>query len=803
MEIKNPFESRTFTQGLEKLASSWTPKVADYKLPEDPAQWNASIQDAIQSQLPSVVEVSSNPHIVYKNHDWGAKCALGSISLAVGETLLVFPVIIRYGQLAPFDVVYVHNTDKWMQASEQNMRKFEAANRNSVFGAVTTKNIKGDNEYEDRWEYLKAPRGFSYKGARLHFLGKRKTATYPVEGLSEVMDYMRENPGRIYYTSKQAQRLFKMAYDRVKTMVDEFSDHPVLGEKVASIQFNEPEPGPLAMKVAEDWEMVSGIPEFAPQIPKDTQNAVREYLEEVDEDIDTDSFKRAAFEFFDGIYIKKVGLNDYIAKLGRRGFDGVFTIRGDVDKFSSYITGGDRKAAEKVLDAVDEARELMEAGDTVDSTKGPIEVLGDAAVVNDIDRVTSFGVYDVFTENGERESGYVMPVIDWTGEETPWFLFRSDNVWALESNINGKISPKACSLPSTTLTPESIGAFVYDKGGRGIVFPPIKIKHVTLSSGKTVVRGVDLGTREGVNIILSGDVPSLMPITHKIAPNDFLAGHINVYMPSAVRFVPLPHTTTKIAAAEEAARRIDAKFASSGDATMRVRKNGNAFYLTNNIKLAQYPPVIARIMKDAELQRYTESDALSAKEAEFVMTMGGAIMPAEVIELSKEGSTDVPVVAPDVLEAKLAGAAFNNAMGMQSRLKVAAKDLRPSMRSVLDVVTMAPGIKKHADEILTGVLSGAPWVGENLSRIKGASIDDKPSLDDLFELGFLDDQSLTYYTDRLQDVEEMEDFLCKILIATRIAGLGMEEDSAQNALYGISDLKNVLERLSFRINRTD
>lgn len=797
MEYKNPFEISGFDIGLEKLAAGYVVKEADYRLPEDPAQWNASIQDALQNQLPGVFDVGGNPHIVYKNTDWGEKCALGSVSMAVGDELLIFPVVIRYGHLAPFDMVYIHGTDKWIHTSEENMRSFESANRNSVLGEVTTNRIVGDNEYEDRWEYLKAPRGFSYRGARLNLIGD-KLSSYPIKELASTMEYMREHPDRILHTSKQAQRLFKIAHARTVAIMEEFSSDPKIGSMLEIPTDEQASNFKLAMSE------LGAPPEFAPQIPKPAQEAIEEQAEEKEEDLNSGAFEKAAHLFFDVAYIKKAGLNHYTAKFGRRGFDGVFSVSGDIDKIAQYVAMGDRKEAEKILDAVDEAKELFAVDETVSGSKGPIEDLGNRALVEDIDRIHAFGVYTVLTETGDQAVGYVIPIVDWDGKQTPFKLFRNDELWGVESDIHGKVSSKVVSMPNGVLKPGRIGAFVFDEGGRGMAFPPIEIKSVILSNGSTVIRGIDQGSHEQVNIVMSNKVPQLMPMTQKMAPNDFIIGHKNVFMPTGVKFVPLPEVVTKIASKEEAASIIDMKIATAVDKSVYIDKYDNGFRVRIAHELMPYPRAISKLMKEASIERYDGMRTLSAKEAEFALASGGAMMPDLAVSALKEGSNssyNVPALNTETLECKIAAAQLANCLELPSRMKAAALELRPSVIDVLNVVTIAPTLKKHAEALIGDIFDTS--VLPKTASVKGAKFDERPSLDDMFELGFMDDQSMIYYTDKIQDLEELEDLLCKILITTRIASLGVEEDSAQNALYGVSELKNALKRLSFRVNRTD
>jgi len=443
--IPNPFDRLGFSSTMDKIASMI--KAGDYKLPDDPAQWNAAIQDAIESQHPEVIKAGSNPHIVYKHKDWGSGCALGSLSVAVGRSLIVFPIVIRYGGLATFDMVYDHERDLWIHASEENMRAYTSGDQ-GLLGKVTTKQITGDNEYDDRWEYLRAPRG-SHKGASFIFTTKEAMASCPVEPLEDLIKYASQKSDRLYYAPKRV--LDKLAQAHSATVIKNnyentgsysYDDNKPF-EKEDGQSFEEPsrtEDELGCIKTA--FDIVQTV--IDDRLPKPSEEATEVQVEEIDEDLNNEAFKCAAYDFFDMLHIKKAGLGVYDMTLGRRGFDGSYTIQGDINKVASVICGsGDEeslKLAAKILDSVDEADGLLLDAASDDVEGRHTEILGDKNVIDNAKRITRFGVYDVFTEEGQRQTGHVLPVFDWTGEQSQAFLFVSECDWALQSNINGTAS---------------------------------------------------------------------------------------------------------------------------------------------------------------------------------------------------------------------------------------------------------------------------------------------------------------------------------------------------------------------------
>lgn len=820
MEILNPFSELSHSISLEKAASMI--KAGDYRLPEDPSQWNAAIQDSIESQHPNIVRMGSNPHIVYKNKDWGEGCAMGSISISVGKTLIVFPIIIRYGNLSPFDIAYVHNGDKWIHTSEENMREFESDN-DSLFGEVTDKKMTGDNEYDDRWEYLAAPKGYDFKGGSRVFKGASSVrALCPIEPLDVTMKYAASHKGRVCHTSKEARRFFKVAAERVEialdSLINSYDDEKPLDD-IAKQPFEkvEHEEGTLKttedmpIKVASAYDDEENVPSiFAGQIPSESYDPLRvRYEEETNYAIDDPAFKTGAMKFFNLLHIKKAGLGQYEMNMGRRGYDGAFRVTGDIDKVASTIFSGDIKAASKVLDAVDDAEGVVVDSSIEDSNIGHIETLKDMQIVDDANRITRYGIYNVFTEAGEKETGHVLPVFDWSGEQTTMFLFISELNWALQSNINGTISGRQSKLPNGVLRPERRGSLVFDEKGKGIAFPPIEIKSVVLKKGGTVIRGTDLGSMKGVNLVMTKDVPGVMQFSESNDPDSWLPGHVNAYIPLGAKFVPLPKEITKIATAERAERALGAKFASLSDSDVVLVKTADKYTVEFSDDLCSYPEGISLMMKEATKVSYSGDRALNRKEAEFALKLGGTIMVDDVLTVAKEGSrTLAPAISgtgsANMRDSMIEAANINHYVSLPSRYKTAAKELRLDIEPILDVITLAPMLGKYARVVLNDVFDTAPpRLSQKIGSFKGAEYEDKPTLDDLFELGFLNDKSLRYYAEKIKDIEDLEDLLCKVLLTTRISAFGMEEDSAQNALYGVSELKNVLAKINFKLHRAE
>jgi len=344
--------------------------------------------------------------------------------------------------------------------------------------------------------------------------------------------------------------------------------------------------------------------------------------------------------------------------------------------------------------------------------------------------------------------------------------------------------------------------------------PPIEIKSVLSKKTGMVIRGTDLGNMQPLNLVITDKTPGVTVFSEHNDPEAWIAGHINAYLPVGAKFVPLPETITKIAEKEHVDKILDAKLATVMENNIPMRKEGGAYYVSNAGDLYQYPEEISAAMKEASFTSYTGKTPLTEKEARFALRIQGSLLEEDALGTIKEGqSVLVPAkYSRDVTgmpEALMKGAELKNLRELPQRYKEAARDLRLNIETVMDVITVAPHLKKFAEEILPSVLDKSDIysipvdIQKKTARFKGADYEDKPTLDDMFELGFLNDKNLKYFIEKEQDLEELEDFLCKVLMTTRIAGFGMEEESAQNALYGVSELGNVLKRINFKVHGSD
>jgi hypothetical protein len=81
-------------------------------LGDNATTWPQDIINEFNDEHPFFSKNGSNPNLNFTNKEWVSGCSIGSITLAVKERLLVFPVVVRNKELAPFDI-YFDQSDRF------------------------------------------------------------------------------------------------------------------------------------------------------------------------------------------------------------------------------------------------------------------------------------------------------------------------------------------------------------------------------------------------------------------------------------------------------------------------------------------------------------------------------------------------------------------------------------------------------------------------------------------------------------------------------------------------------------------
>jgi len=96
-------------------------KFGSLDLGKDHTTWYGKIQSYFEASHSPVIKAGGKPHIQFTYKDLAKGMAVGSITVAVHGHILVFPVVIRGGQLEDFDVYYDQADRRWKYSSEENL----------------------------------------------------------------------------------------------------------------------------------------------------------------------------------------------------------------------------------------------------------------------------------------------------------------------------------------------------------------------------------------------------------------------------------------------------------------------------------------------------------------------------------------------------------------------------------------------------------------------------------------------------------------------------------------------------------
>ena len=850
--IENPFEKIGVEIPMAYLEAMI--KKADLSLGSDRNGWNDEVISAFETQHPEIISAGGRPHLSHSFKDWAEGCDIGVITVTLKTGVLMFPVIIRYEKLAPFDMCYSHDEDSWKYATPDTLKNYSMTS-SPFLGVSDAEHDEIELDDDDRWLGLTS--------TTLIDAGYVNTAS-----LKRAFD-------------KRAQAVIDLAAEK-RAYVVHGSDF--LREQLEKLAASlEQEEEPKCIKLA------------FPKIP----------------DID--------YSTFDTVFIKKAALNEYDVRMGHQGYLPIFRMKLSSPQLRHVLKKMNYKEAEKILDAIDTT---PESGALLSSGNDP-DVLDPANYMQGktLHQYGTFHVTDV--ESGKTETGIVYPVIDWSGEDTKRIVFLGEDVWALQKNMHGHIATTPKSPPKGRISPGNTGIFINVEDGIGFSTPPIEVQSVLSNKRGVRIKGIDLGSKRRVNLIVTSQQAVIMPFSAEVDPENFVPGADNVYLPSVLTFVPLPSKTTKIAA--DLAEDIDCamlKLAENygGPAVKYMHSKG-----TDTFAMAPDPRMWNRF-PDGMNKVAMESDMITTEGEEELRFRGGmttmetafyskiACVPhAEtVISMVREnpvsGWRRMPSLGSS--QVKLASSIIQSDL-RDKLIKAHAKKIDKIASTINSILTPAhlfhiaasyEHLQKYAAELLpqfiehtageipgvpdgtgprgmgagpgkgtqsglglimeklrkgetltakeqeiydshnssdknAGVVRGVPdgtgpggagrqagrglgpckdiedkeigapdpdataALGDNQSVEKKAGMDSiqdgKSSLNTLFNLGLLSPKNIDYLKNKSDFLDDAEDFFCKLLMTTRLAGLDVEEDALIASLEAITQSRELIESLGF------
>lgn len=280
-------------------------KKANVTMGSDRNNWNDEIVSAFETQHPEIISAGGRPHLSHSYKDWSEGCGVGAITVTLKTGVLMFPVIIRYSKLAPFDMCYSHDEDAWKYATPDTLKRYSMSS-SPFLGVSDAHHDEVELDEDDRWMGLTS--------STLIDAGYVNTASLKracAERSQAIVDLG---------ISKRAYVIHGSEFLKGKL------------KKLAE-SLNAKETDAKCIKLA------------FPEIP----------------DLD--------YSVFDTIFIKKASINEYDVRMGHQGYLPVFRMKLSTPQLRYVLKSMNYKEAEKILDAIDttpESGALLSSGQNPD-----------------------------------------------------------------------------------------------------------------------------------------------------------------------------------------------------------------------------------------------------------------------------------------------------------------------------------------------------------------------------------------------------------------------------------------------------
>ena len=468
--------------------------------------------------------------------------------------------------------------------------------------------------------------------------------------------------------------------------------------------------------------------------------------------------------------VRKSDLNRYVVKLACKGCNGYIETEVSSSQLRK-LAQPFSKDAQKLMDEVD-----AHPADTVLMDRS---ILEPAAIpthpTNKPGMIHSYGVYRVLREDGGEETGVVFPMVNWNFSATDKFLFLGPQSWSIQREMAGHPSSEIRVTPNGELSSDVEGCFTYDKNGRALATPPIKILSVVTTQDGTSMKVMDINDMKILHLIL---VPGLKAII-EIDPDDhadvYEPGILNLYIPAEMKFTPLPPCRTKIIPDPMSVIKISSDMSymrSNPYCAILTRDDISAEYVLDRsgYPFEEYPE---RLQKMAGFRPYPKSiEHLGQADAGLALLAMGLQDPVPMLK-----------------EATETGSAM---IGLPSLDEHASVIKMKAEKELSNMIKMAKPIFNEMYNSINDNLDR-----NNILKI-AASVDDEVALDKLFNLSFFGKDTISYFASRIDILNDAEELLVKLLLASRLARVGVEEASIKQALEGLSDIQEGFKGLALK-----
>jgi hypothetical protein len=469
---------------------------------------------------------------------------------------------------------------------------------------------------------------------------------------------------------------------------------------------------------------------------------------------------------FDVVLIRQNDLDSYNVKLAHAGCGGYLNYNLSFKETKGLVSKFIEKDAEKIMESVDAnpgRGVLIETAPDADVSDPIYEQPGAARMA---------GSYNVVTENGYRTIGIVYPVISWDFEATPNKLFMNAEFWALQPTIAGTPASTAFIAPIGSLKDGSQGVFVYRKNGKAFSTPPIELEEVTMGEDGVSVKAYDLMTQQQLNFLIVKDIRAIMKIDPEKHPSAFDASRLNLYLPQDMEYIELPATATHIIQDPGFVLKLSAFLADQkeGEKVKVIRDSVDHFVVdTGKYDYVEYPE---RITKSSNYVPWDRIENCDRTIASFRLATLGAGSIEKISKVLSDESTYSSLILP--FATKLA-----HNFVREHRVENMTKEAGASWEKIYDTT-----VSGKIDPL-------------DILKI-AAQISDNTTLDGLLSLNFLNKDTIEYFVSHSEMLNDLEEFLSKLLLAERVSSFGVDEDSILRTLKGLSEIQEGFKGLAGR-----
>lgn len=505
-----------------------------------------------------------------------------------------------------------------------------------------------------------------------------------------------------------------------------------------------------------------------PNIFANSSKAFREYVAEFSKLAEASSPSVDPAEFT-VLQVYNSDVNKYTVKLACHGCNGVVTYENVPASRVKELASSFTKEGDKLLDVVD-----SRPGESVIIDKEPLSPCLDEDPTNKPGMIYTYGSYYVLLSDGTKDTGVVYPMVNWDFKGDKSLFYLSNLGWSIQKDIAGRPSSESFIAPNGPMSPGAQGVFVNESGGNSFSTPPFEIESIFTTDEGTAIRATDLRELGKLNLVLVPGIKSIMRIDPDAHPEVYEEGYINFYIPSTLKFLPIPSRRVAIipdpqSVLKIAELRTEAEYL--GETIKLAKRNSKSYTLDwAGYRFVEYPN---RLSSCEGFSRFDKIAELNNRDALLAMVVAGLSQPDQQLRKMAESAYVQEIRVP-------------SSMISHTARKIYSESNREKLEKVASVVW-----DRIYDELAPKLDSS------DLFKI-AAQMGDKPTLDQVFQLNFFNRDNLAYFAAHSELLNDAEEFLVKLLIVTRISNTGIDETSIIRTLDGLSDIQEGFKGIALR-----